>query len=65
MKKVCVHCEEKPANRSRGLCWGCFRVPAIRDMYPAKCEAGSTWREPTMEELDRLIASRYATMPNR
>lgn len=30
----CRHCRRKKANRSRGLCWGCFYDPTIRAKYP-------------------------------
>jgi hypothetical protein len=32
---LCRHCHESRANRPRGLCWGCYYAPGIRDRYPS------------------------------
>ncbi len=32
---VCRHCNEHPVNRPRGLCWGCYYRPGVREKYPS------------------------------
>jgi hypothetical protein len=32
---LCRHCRVRPVNRPRGLCWGCYYTPAIRERYPS------------------------------
>lgn len=32
--KPCVHCERRRGDRPRGLCWKCYRTPAIRAATP-------------------------------
>lgn len=32
---TCKHCEKSKVNRPRGLCWGCYYTPGVRDMYPS------------------------------
>lgn len=32
---LCRHCHERPVNRPRGLCWGCYYTPGIRECYPS------------------------------
>lgn len=60
---LCVHCEERYASASRGLCHVCYRNSAIRECYPP--HYATTHRtEPTMEELDRMIAEQLPTMPS-
>jgi hypothetical protein len=31
---LCRHCGRCPVSRPRGLCWGCYYAPGVRDMYP-------------------------------
>lgn len=31
---ICRHCQIKKANRPRGLCWGCYYSPGVKDLYP-------------------------------
>jgi hypothetical protein len=31
---LCRHCDEMKVSRPRGLCWGCFYTPGVRDLYP-------------------------------
>jgi hypothetical protein len=31
----CRHCNRKPACRPKGLCWGCYQAPGVRDAYPS------------------------------
>lgn len=35
MRRVCRHCGCQKASRPRGLCWRCFDVPGIRNLYPS------------------------------
>ncbi len=32
---MCRHCQSRPVNRPRGLCWGCYYSPGIREQYPS------------------------------
>lgn len=59
--KKCRHCGKK-ANRPRGLCWNCYYDPAIGALYPSQNNQGPK-PEPTEEDLNKMIAARYATMP--
>jgi hypothetical protein len=34
-RPLCRHCEAKPANRPRGLCWGCYYNPGVLALYPS------------------------------
>ncbi len=33
-RPLCRHCHTGKVNRPRGLCWDCFRKPAVRGLYP-------------------------------
>jgi len=33
--KICQHCMKRKVNRPRGLCWGCWYTPGVRDLYPS------------------------------
>ena len=35
MRPLCRHCGLRNINRPRGLCWPCFKIPRIRDLYPS------------------------------
>jgi RNA polymerase sigma factor (sigma-70 family) len=30
---ACVHCQARPRQRPRGLCWRCFYLPGVREQY--------------------------------
>ena len=62
---MCLHCEEERATRSRGLGHRCYAVPAIREMYPVRDQYAriGLLPEPTMEQLEKLIAEQLPTMP--
>ncbi len=32
---LCRHCGEIPVNRPRGMCWTCYYLPGVRDLYPS------------------------------
>lgn len=58
--RKCLHCGRVRRIQGRGLCWSCNRDRTIRNQYPllrprnmADDYDGS---EPTMEELDAIIA---------
>lgn len=34
MKPVCLHCEVRKPNSTRGLCRACADTPGVRSMYP-------------------------------
>ena len=55
----CVHCLSRPARAWRGLCKACYHHAATRSLYPA---AGRR-HEPTMEELEELIAQQMKNLP--
>lgn len=31
--RLCIHCGQRPANRPRRLCWGCYYTPGVKDQY--------------------------------
>jgi hypothetical protein len=31
----CRHCGQDKVNRPRGLCWGCYYRPGVKEMYPS------------------------------
>lgn len=33
-RRICRHCQAKPVNRPRGLCWVCYYTAGVRDRYP-------------------------------
>ncbi|MBX7106601.1 MAG: hypothetical protein K1X57_21170 [Gemmataceae bacterium] len=35
MSTVCRHCHRCRINRPRGLCWGCYYTPGVRERYPS------------------------------
>ena len=35
MISICKHCETCNVNRPRGLCWGCYYTPGVKEMYPS------------------------------
>jgi hypothetical protein len=35
MTPTCRHCRKRNVNRPRGLCWGCYYRPGLRDLYPS------------------------------
>ena len=64
---LCLHCQHRNANASRGLCRYCYRVPEIRQQYPvlSKWVSGAgEFHEPTAEELEATIAEQRANLPD-
>ena len=67
---VCLHCREPRRLHARKLCRACQCQPAIRALYPPLWKGrsgrhkGRNWN-PTAEQLDRQVAARLATMPER
>lgn len=37
---LCRHCQARPVNRSRGLCWTCYYTQGVRDLYPSTSRFG-------------------------
>ena len=37
---LCRHCNRRPSNRPRGLCWTCYYTPGLRDQYPSTSKFG-------------------------
>lgn len=35
VRLVCRHCQKSKVNRPRGLCWGCYYTPGVKDLYPS------------------------------
>lgn len=33
--KICRNCQNKKANRPRGLCWTCYYTPGVREQFPS------------------------------
>lgn len=69
----CLHCRGEKPIHARGLCRTCYLKPEVREIYPpqpnpgANAGAGSRfpeggsagWHEPTMDELDALVAEQF------
>ena len=36
----CRHCLRAPVSRPRGLCWGCYYTPGVRERYPSTSKFG-------------------------
>lgn len=32
---TCRHCHQKPESRPRGLCWKCYYIQGVRELYPS------------------------------
>src|SRR6266446_4129850 len=32
---LCRNCQKASVSRPRGLCWGCYYRPGIRELYPS------------------------------
>ncbi len=67
-KPLCRHCTKSVSNRPRGLCWGCYEVRGIRNLYKAQSsgcdkEALAEADDMTEEQLDQMIAEQMPTMP--
>lgn len=37
---ICRHCKKCNVNRPRGLCWGCYYTPGIKELYPSTSPLG-------------------------
>lgn len=59
---VCRHCGERKVNRPRGLCWGCYYTPGVKEKYPVTCKTAPRG-EPTEAELEAMIAEQMANLP--
>ena len=33
-RPLCRHCSRSKVNRPRGLCWHCYHLPGVRELYP-------------------------------
>ncbi len=61
---LCRHCQKELRNwRLRGLCWKCHKDVAIRKRYPSLSKYHDEG-EPTMAQLDRMIAEQMPTLPD-
>ena len=59
---ICRQCQARKVARSRGLCFGCFYTPGVRDLYPVTSKYAP--RKPQTEaELEAMIAAQVGTMP--
>ena len=38
---LCRHCQQKKANRPRGLCWNCYYTPGLKEHYPSTSKYAS------------------------
>lgn len=63
-RPMCRHCGKRIACRPKRLCYACSTTPEIRNSYPGATGSHNA-REQTLEELEAMIAERYATMPQR
>lgn len=48
----CLHCKRNRGSRARGLCYGCYREPTIREQYP-KRPGEYTWKGTTRRKRDQ------------
>ena len=68
MRPVCKHCQKHVGTRPRGLCHRCYLDVTIRKSYPPLSVMGTyaadyEEREPTEEEVEKMIAEQLPTMP--
>ena len=69
---ICLHCKILKVCRPRGLCWSCYYKPGVRELYEPTSIHGVYGTighkphtgEPTMVELDAMIAEQLPTMPD-
>lgn len=62
----CRHCRlRKGSPKIRGLCRPCYGIYGVRIQYPTPQRAEPESAGPTLAELDALVASRYASLPDR
>ncbi len=65
-KPPCVHCGQRPMSCARGLCHVCYADRNIRLATPVSenyTRRDQPDHEPTMAELEALIAAQRPTMP--
>lgn len=62
-RPLCRHCVERVVTRARGLCDRCFSDLDVRALYPRNPCCGDWNPNETLEDLERQIAERRATMP--
>lgn len=62
-RKLCRHCNARHINRPLGLCWTCYYMPAVRQLYPSESIYTRHYDEPTEEELDAIIAEQRESLP--
>lgn len=66
----CLHCESKNAKYGhRGLCYPCYMTPGVKEKYPrgwgtTNVPTGMTNANPTMDELDALVAEQMQCLPD-
>lgn len=60
---VCVNCRNLRKIRTRGLCGRCYSFPTVRAAFPPPPRSAAG-REPTMAELDALVAEQMANLPD-
>lgn len=56
----CKHCKRPINYVKRGLCSTCYADRSIRKLYPKQ----SAFDDPSMEELDAMIAERMKRLPS-
>lgn len=62
----CRHCGLKTGHRPGVLCVDCYAAPEIKSQYTRrKYQRHDNEPEPTMEELEVMIAEQLPTMPGR
>ena len=43
MIPICKHCRKSKVNRPRGLCWGCYYTPGVKDHAPLDFQICPAW----------------------
>lgn len=69
----CRHCQKRKAIRPRGLCWGCYYRPGVRDLYPSTSkfarkgvgQRNSRWGKDAPTEADPGSEEKLLTLERR
>lgn len=48
----CRHCNARVVRRPRGLCWGCYYTPGVKELYPTDPKHGKRAADDTVNPAD-------------